>query len=82
MKKQIFNSSKSSDIFDDLVDSAKSLIEDGWSKEDAVRDSIDESLIYDDDIIELGKKYDAVDTKEIFRKMYDQLFSDILSSLK
>ena len=69
--------SASIDVLYDLIDRAKSLVDDGDEPEEAVHHAIDDGLIYTDDIVSLGVRYGVINTDEVIGNMYEDLFNDM-----
>lgn len=66
------------DIVEDLADTARGLIARGnYDKKSAIDRAIDNTLIYDDDIVALGWYFDAIDTHELLEDIYPQLIGEI-----
>lgn len=65
------------DVFEDLKDRVQSSINDGNDLDDAIKDALDTGLIYDDDVIELGKHYGAIDTSQVLDDIYEELYNDL-----
>lgn len=65
------------DVFEDLKDRVQSSINDGNDLDDAIKDALDTGLIYDDDVIELGKHYGAIDTAQVLDDIYEELYNDL-----
>lgn len=70
------------DIFEDLIDRAKSNIDDGYDIDEAIAQAIDDGLIYTDDIISLGQYYGVIDDSKIISDMYDDLSGDMYSRVE
>ena len=70
------------DLIDDIVDSAKSIIEDGYSEDDAVRDAIDNGLIYTDDVYTFARHYGSISDSELIESFYDDLYNDVYSRVQ
>lgn len=79
--KSVKESWEGEDIIDDLVDRAKSLIEEGQDASDAVSEAIDAGLIYTDDIFALAQHYGSIDDSALIESYYDDLYNDIYSNL-
>lgn len=75
--KQLTETFKGEDIINDLIDRAKSWIDDGYDTDDAVRQAIDDGLIYGRDIIDLAEHYGVIDDGELIERFYDDLFNDM-----
>ena len=69
------------DVYQDLVDRAKSWIDDGDDLDEAVNRALDDGLIYTSDIIELGVHYGVIDGSQVVSDMYEDLFNDIYSEV-
>lgn len=65
------------DVYEDLVDRAKSWIDDGYDLDDAVNRALDDGLIYTSDIMELGSHYGVINDSQIISDMYEDLYSDV-----
>lgn len=65
------------DVYEDLVDRAKSWIDDGYDLDEAVNRALDDGLIYTSDIMELGFHYGVINDSQIISDMYEDLYSDI-----
>lgn len=65
------------DVFEDLKDRVQSSINDGNDLDDAIKDALDTGLIYDDDVVELGKHYGAIDTSQVLDDIYEELYNDL-----
>ena len=69
---------KAIDIVEDLADTTRKLMAGGnHDKKSAIDKAIDDTLIYDDDIIALGWYFDAIDTHELLEGIYPQLVGEI-----
>lgn len=75
--KQLTETFKGEDIINDLIDRAKSWIDDGYDTDDAVRQAIDDGLIYGRDVIDLAEHYGVIDDGELIERFYDDLFNDM-----
>ena len=71
-------------IFDDLVDRAKLIYKERGDSdiEEAVREAIDEGLIYYDDIVELADAYGAINYDELVDRFVDELAYDMGTQLE
>lgn len=78
LKENVVNSE---DIFDDLLDRAKSYVKEGSSSERAVENAIDDGLIYTSDIVSLYDEYVGLNGGELLASFYDNLYSDLLGAL-
>lgn len=82
-KKSLKENWKTDDIIKDLADRAYLIIKDKASVdtqddiEEAVKDAIDDGLIYTDDIIALGEHYGVIEDSKVIEDMYDYLFEDV-----
>lgn len=82
-KKSLKENWKTDDIIKDLADRAYLIIKDKASIdsqddiEEAVRDAIDDGLIYTDDIVALGEHYGVIEDSKVIEDMYDYLFEDV-----
>ena len=79
--KSVKESWEGESIIDDLIDRAKSLIEEGHDADDAVSEAIDEGLIYTDDIFALAQHYGSIDDSTLLESYYEDLYSDIYNGL-
>lgn len=80
-KKKNLEESYYADVFEDLVDRAKSWKSDGNSNEEAVEKAIDDGLIYNEDIVALADNYGVINYGDLISDMYEDLFEDILNKL-
>lgn len=71
-------------IIDDLVDRAKLIYKDRGDSDidEAIREAIDEGLIYYDDIIELADAYGVIDYGELVDRFVDELAYDMGTQLE
>lgn len=84
-KKELNETFAGEDVISDLVDRAKGWIRDGSDIEEAIETSIDDGLIYTEDIINLAEHYgyfDADRSSEMISFFYDDLRSDMEEKLK
>jgi len=81
-KKEIKESWKGESVIDDLVERATSMIDEGEDVDDAVRQAIDDGLIYTDDIYELAKHYGSLNDSDIIESYYEDLYSDVYSQVE
>lgn len=66
------------DVIADLVDRAKSWIDDGSDLEDAVSRALDDGLIYTKDIRTLAEHYDVLpDDGDLIGLFYEELYGDV-----
>lgn len=65
------------DVIQDLIDRAELIVDEGKDADDAVREAIDEGLIYSEDIIALGLHYGVIDDSQIIDDIYESLFNDM-----
>jgi len=71
------------DVIRDLVDRAQSIIDEGEEDtSEAVRQAIDEGLIYTDDILSLLRYYGTISDNEIIQSYYDELFDDVIKDVE
>ena len=70
------------DVFEDLVDRAKSWIDDGDDIDEAITRALDDGLIYTSDIVDLGIHYGAINDGEVINAMYEDLYSDIYAQVE
>lgn len=69
------------DVINDLVDRAKMKIDEGEDIDEAVRDAIDEGLIYTKDIYSLLEHYGTIEDSTITESYYDELYSDVYNKV-
>lgn len=62
------------DIVYDLVDRAKSWIDDGDDKDEAISHAIDDGLIYSDDIFALARYFGGIDDSTLIESFYESLY--------
>lgn len=62
------------DVVYDLVDRAKSWIDDGDDKDEAIQHAIDDGLIYSDDIFALARYFGGIDDSELIESFYESLY--------
>lgn len=68
------------DVLYDLIDRAKSWVDDGYDANEAVERAIDDGLIYTDDIADLAIKYGVIgiDTiSEFYEDLYNDMYSEV-----
>lgn len=66
------------DVISDLIDRAKSWIDDGEDLDDAVSRALDDGLIYTKDIRTLAEHYDVLpDDGELISLFYEELYGDV-----
>lgn len=70
------------DVKFDLIDRAKSYIDEGKDIDDAIANAIDDGLIYDQDRIAIAYYVGALDTSELLGNAYDSIFSEIYEEVK
>lgn len=69
------------DVIDDIIERAKSNIDDGGDVDDAVTDAIDTGLIYTKDIRTLAEHYDVLPSdSELINLFYEELFGEVYSA--
>ena len=67
-------------IIMDSVDTIVDEVREGGDLEDAIRDEIDSHcLIYTDDIFDLARYYNVIDSSELSSNVYEPLFDDLYS---
>ena len=81
-KKDLKETWDGENVIDDLVDRAKSNIDEGADLDDAIMSAIDEGLIYTSDIYDLAQHYGSLDDSEIIESYYDDLYSDVYSQVE
>ena len=64
-------------VIQDLIDRAELIVDEGKDADDAVREAIDEGLIYSEDIVALGLHYGVIDDSQIIDDIYESLFNDM-----
>ena len=62
------------DVVYDLVDRAKSWIDDGDDKDEAISHAIDDGLIYSDDIFALARYFGGIDDSTLIESFYESLY--------
>ena len=62
------------DVVDDLVERAKSWIDDGDDKDEAISHAIDDGLIYSDDIFALARYFGGIDDSTLIESFYESLY--------
>lgn len=66
------------DVISNLVDRAKSMIDDGDDLDDAVQRALDDGLIYTKDIRTLAEHYDVLPSDgELVSMFYEELYGDV-----
>ena len=66
------------DVVSDLIERAKSCIDDGYDLEDAVSTALDDGLIYTKDIRTLAEHYDVLPSdSELISAFYEELYGDV-----
>lgn len=69
------------DVIKDLVDRAKMKIDEGEDIDEAVRNAIDEGLIYTKDIYSLLEHYGTIEDSTMIESYYDDLYSDVYNKV-
>lgn len=64
-------------VIQDLIDRAELIVDEGKDADDAVREAIDEGLIYSEDVVALGLHYGVIDDSQIIDDIYESLFNDM-----
>ena len=64
-------------VIQDLIDRAELIVDEGKDADDAVREAIDEGLIYSEDVVALGLHYGVIDDSKIIDDIYESLFNDM-----
>lgn len=65
------------DVIQDLIDRAELIVDEGKDADDAVREAIDEGLIYSEDVVALGLHYGVIDDSQVIDDIYESLFNDM-----
>lgn len=83
-KKPLKEDVHGSDVIDDLVDRAQSMLNsrDYGDADECVRQAIDDGLIYTTDILALLEYYGSIDDSTIIESYYEDLFSEVLDRLE
>ena len=80
-KKDLKETWRGEDIIRDLVDRAKSYVDDGHSIDDAIAHAIDDGLFYTADVFDLAEHYGVIDDGELIEKFYEDLYNDIYNEV-
>ena len=70
------------DVLYNLIDRAKSYVDDGYDLDDAINTAIDDGLIYTSDVLDLAQKYGVVNDSELIGLFYDDLYNDMYGDLE